>query len=149
SIDQHGRVQAIGGVNEKIEGFYRVCKAVGLSGTQGVLIPRANVAHLMLERETVEAVSRGLFHVYAVEHVDQGIELLSGVPAGTPAQAGTMNYLVARRFREISDVLRDRPQGESRMVSASAAGPLPPGPPAPPRPPARGPGGAPPADVSG
>lgn len=149
SIDQHGRVQAIGGVNEKIEGFYRVCKAVGLGGTQGVLIPRANVAHLMLDRETAEAVSKGLFHVYAVDHVDQGIELLSGVPAGTPAQAGTMNYLVARRFREISDVLRDRPQGESRMVSASAAGPMPPGPPAPPRPPARGPGGAPPADASG
>ena len=82
SVNQHGDVQAIGGVNEKIEGFFDLCKARGLAGGQGVLIPRANVQHLMLREDVVAAVAQGKFAVHAVGTVDEGIELLTGVPAG-------------------------------------------------------------------
>ncbi len=89
SVDQRGDVQAVGGVNEKIEGHYAVCKAAGLTGEQGVIIPRANVRHLMLDDEVVNAVAADRFHVWAIEHVDEGIELLTGIPAGTPQADGT------------------------------------------------------------
>ncbi|MQA66901.1 MAG: AAA family ATPase [Alphaproteobacteria bacterium] len=82
SVNQHGQVQAIGGVNEKIEGFFDVCKQSGLTGDQGVLIPAANVQHLMLRRDVVDAVTAGTFRVYSVRTIDEGIELLTGVPAG-------------------------------------------------------------------
>jgi len=82
SVDQMGRIQAIGGVNEKIEGFFDICKARGLDGSQGVLIPEANVKHLMLRRDVVEAAEHGDFHIHAVATIDEGIEILTGVPAG-------------------------------------------------------------------
>ena len=82
AVDQHGRVHAVGGVTTKAEGFFAVCRARGLTGEQGVLIPRANVPHLMLADEVVAAVAAGNFHIWAVEHVDEGIELLTGHPAG-------------------------------------------------------------------
>jgi len=82
SVNQHGGIQAIGGVNEKIEGFFDVCRARGLTGDQGVLIPAANVKHLMLRHDVVEACAEGKFHVYPVRTVDEGIELLTGLPAG-------------------------------------------------------------------
>jgi lon-related putative ATP-dependent protease len=82
SVDQYGRVQPIGGANEKIEGFFDVCRAKGLSGEQGVLIPDANVQHLMLRRDVIEAVENGRFHIYAVKTIDQGIEILTGLSAG-------------------------------------------------------------------
>ncbi len=88
SVDQNGRVQAIGGVNEKIEGFFDVCRTRGLTGDQGVLIPEANVKHLMLRADVVEACRQGKFHVYPVETIDQGIEILTGVPAGAPDENG-------------------------------------------------------------
>jgi len=81
SVNQHGDVQAIGGVNEKIEGFFDLCRERGLSGEQGVLIPQANVKNLMLREDVVEAVAAGKFNVYAVRTVDEGVELLTGVPA--------------------------------------------------------------------
>ena len=81
SVNQHGDIQAIGGVNEKIEGFFDLCKARGLTGSQGVLIPEANVKNLMLREDVVEAAAQGRFAVYAVRSVDQGMELLTGVPA--------------------------------------------------------------------
>jgi len=81
SVNQHGDVQAIGGVNEKIEGFYDLCRERGLSGEQGVLIPEANVKHLMLREDVMEAVAGGRFAVYPVRTVDEGIELLTGVAA--------------------------------------------------------------------
>ena len=81
SVNQHGDVQAIGGVNEKIEGFFDLCEARGLDGRQGVLIPASNVKHLMLRERVVDAVAAGKFHLYAVESVDQGIEILTGMPA--------------------------------------------------------------------
>ncbi len=86
SVNQHGQVQAIGGVNEKVEGFFDLCRARGLSGQQGVLIPAANVKHLMLRREVVEAVAAGQFHLYPVTTIDQGIEILTGLPAGERKQ---------------------------------------------------------------
>lgn len=88
SVDQHGRVQAIGGVNEKIEGFFDYCNAKGLTGTQGVMIPSTNVQHLNLHRRVREAVQKGHFHIYAVSTIDEGIELLTGVVAGTADQQG-------------------------------------------------------------
>lgn len=108
SVNQHGQVQAIGGVNEKIEGFFDVCKARGLTGEQGVLIPISNVKHLMLRHDVIEAVSEGQFHVYPVETVDQGIEILTGVPAGEPDEAGnypekSVNGLVQKRLAELAE----------------------------------------------
>jgi predicted ATP-dependent protease len=88
SVDQYGRVQAIGGVNEKIEGFFDLCHARGLTGDQGVLIPASNAKHLMLRQDVVDAVAAGKFHVYPVEHVDEGIELLTGLPAGERDKRG-------------------------------------------------------------
>ena len=88
SVNQAGEVQAIGGVNEKIEGFYRVCRLAGLTGTQGVLIPEANVQHLMLSHEVVDAVADGRFHVWSARSIDEGIALLSGLPAGERSMTG-------------------------------------------------------------
>jgi predicted ATP-dependent protease len=107
SVNQHGRVQAIGGVNEKIEGFFDVCQAQGLSGEQGVVIPASNVRHLMLREDVVAACAAGKFRVWAVDSVDAAIELLTGVPAGEPDAEGlipenSINYLVAVRLVEMS-----------------------------------------------
>jgi lon-related putative ATP-dependent protease len=107
SIDQAGAVQAIGGVNEKIEGFFDVCRTRGLSGEHGVLIPKANVKHLMLREDVVEAAAQGLFHVYAVADVDEAIALLTGQPAGQRdasgrVPVGSVNQLVAARLAQMS-----------------------------------------------
>jgi predicted ATP-dependent protease len=82
SVDQRGQVQAVGGVNEKIEGFFDVCRQRGLTGAEGVLIPASNVKHLMLRADVVEAVAGGRFRVFPFETVDQGIEILTGLAAG-------------------------------------------------------------------
>ena len=105
SINQFGEIQPIGGVNEKIEGFFEVCKHDGLTGDQGVIIPRTNIGNLMLKEEILEAVENGLFHVYAVDTVDDGIEILTGKKAGTPDKngqypKGTVNYMVAQSLEE-------------------------------------------------
>ncbi|MCL2684517.1 MAG: AAA family ATPase, partial [Synergistaceae bacterium] len=84
SVDQFGFIQPIGGVNEKIEGFFNYCSAKGLSGTQGVMIPEQNVRHLMLNDEVVEAVEAGNFTVWAISTIDEGIEIMTGIPAGKP-----------------------------------------------------------------
>jgi lon-related putative ATP-dependent protease len=111
SVNQRGEVQAIGGVNEKLEGFYEVCKAKGLNGNQGVLIPASNVQNLMLKEEVVEAARAGKFRIYPVRTIDEGIEVLTGVPAGTRREdgtydEGTVNYLVDRRLREMAEAMR-------------------------------------------
>ncbi len=103
SVDQHGHIQAIGGVNEKIEGFFDVCRARGLADGQGVLIPAANVQHLMLRQEVVDAAAAGRFAIIPIETIDQGIELLTGLPAGEPDATGgyaegTINQRVAVRL---------------------------------------------------
>jgi predicted ATP-dependent protease len=112
SVDQHGRVQPIGAVNEKVEGFFDVCAARGLTGNQGVLIPEANVKHLMLRPRVVEAVEQGRFHLFAVETVDQGIALLTGLPAGEPDEhgvypEGSVNRRVGDRLSELGRRLRE------------------------------------------
>ncbi len=103
SVNQHGELQAIGGVNEKIEGFYRTCKLGELTGTQGVIIPAANVQHLMLSHEVLEAVAAGRFHVWSASEVDEGIELLCATPAGRRGEdgrfpEGTIHALVEARL---------------------------------------------------
>ncbi len=106
SIDQHGRVQPIGGVNEKIEGFFDVCRQRDLTGEQGVLIPSTNVRHLMLRADVVQACEEGRFHIYAVEDIDQALTLLTGVPAGQADAKGefpadTVSFRVADRLRHL------------------------------------------------
>ena len=88
SVNQNGQIQAVGGINEKIEGFFDVCQARSLTGREGVLIPTANIRHLMLRRDVVESVTRGTFHIFAVDDVDQGIEILTGLPAGVRDASG-------------------------------------------------------------
>jgi len=89
AVNQHGEVLPVGGVSEKIEGYFRVCEKAGLDGNQGVLIPHRNRRHLMLDRDVVDAVEKGLFHIYTAEHVIAGIELLTGFPAGVADKAGS------------------------------------------------------------
>ncbi len=112
SVNQYGQVQAIGGVNEKIEGFFSVCQARGLTGNQGVVIPEANVKHLMLRREVVAAAEQGKFHIYAVAEVDQAISLLTGLPSGDPDEngivpSGSINYLVATQLAQMSQTRQE------------------------------------------
>lgn len=102
SVNQWGEIQAIGGVNEKIEGFFDVCAQRGLTGQQGVLIPQANVRHLMLRHDVVEAIRAGQFHVYPITHIDQGLALLTGVPAGDTTTEGTVHYLVNARLQQLA-----------------------------------------------
>lgn len=105
SINQFGEIQPIGGVNEKIEGFFEVCKYNGLTGKQGVIIPRTNVVNLMLREDVVQAVEEGKFSIYAIDTVDDGIELLTGIPAGKPNKKGqfpkgSVNYQVQQSLAE-------------------------------------------------
>ncbi|MCS6925838.1 MAG: AAA family ATPase [Candidatus Binatia bacterium] len=106
SVNQWGEIQAIGGVNEKIEGFFDICRIQGLTGQQGVLIPAANVRNLVLRHDVIAAVERGQFHIYPVRTVDEGIEILTGVRAGTPDEEGTINGLVSRRLRDLATGLK-------------------------------------------
>jgi len=112
SINQRGEVQAIGGVNEKIEGYYEVCKVRGLTGEQGVLIPESNIQNLMLKEEVVDAIREGKFHIYAVKTVDEGIEVLTGMKAGSRLpdgsfEEGTINYKVDKRLKEMAERLKE------------------------------------------
>ncbi len=111
SVNQLGRVQPIGGVNEKIEGFFDICRRLGPNPSQGVIIPAANIKNLMLRQDVIEAAKRGEFSVYAVESVDQAVELLMGIPAGERGAdgsfpEGTVNGLVETRLLEMSEVLK-------------------------------------------
>lgn len=108
SVNQKGEVQAIGGVNEKIEGFFEVCRVMGLTGDQGVIIPRSNARNLMLKDEVIEAVRTGKFSIYCVEHIDEGIEILTGVKAGRRLRSNkfepdTIHYLVDKELRRLGE----------------------------------------------
>ena len=119
SINQKGDIQPIGGVNEKIEGFFAVCKNRGLTGDQGVIIPQLNVRNLMLKKEVVEAVREGKFRLYAVTTVNEALEILTGLPAGA-RQAdwtypqGSINFLVEKRLKEMSKKLKTEDKGEEK-----------------------------------
>ncbi len=112
SVNQKGEVQPVGGINEKIEGFYRICKVKGLTGTQGVLIPRRNLENLMLHDEVVQAVREGKFHIYAVDHVEEGIEILTGVPAGRKPdgtfEKGSVFARIAERLEAFKEAAKER-----------------------------------------
>jgi predicted ATP-dependent protease len=123
SVNQRGQIQVIGAVNEKIEGFFDVCRARGLTGEQGVLIPAANVDDLMLRRDVVEAAAAGQFHIYPVTTVDEGIALLTGLPAGEPDEAGdypleSINGRIVARLKRLAETQRDY----NRPSSGDAAG---------------------------
>jgi ATP-dependent Lon protease len=112
SVNQKGEIQPIGGVNEKIEGFFDVCKAKGLSGKQGVMIPHLNIGDLMLRKEVVRAVEEGKFHIYPVKTIDQGIEILTGVEAGQRLDGGgfkegTVNDLADKKLRELGMKIKE------------------------------------------
>lgn len=111
SVNQKGRIQPIGGVNEKIEGFYQVCKTRGLNGDHGVIIPIQNVKNLHLSDEVIASVKEGKFHVYAISSLDEGIEILTGVPAGTKNKdgkypAGTIKYLAYEKLKQYNENIR-------------------------------------------
>jgi predicted ATP-dependent protease len=119
SVNQKGEVQAIGGVNEKVEGFYEVCKARGFTGEQGAMVPESNVQNLMLKEEIVEAVKAGRFHLYSVKTIDEGIEVLTGIKADKRKQDGTfdentVNYWVDKRLREMAERLKEFPTTEEK-----------------------------------
>jgi lon-related putative ATP-dependent protease len=124
SVNQKGEVQAIGGVNAKIEGFYAVCQVKGLTGDQGVLIPASNVRNLMLKEEVVEAVRKGEFNIWAVETIDQGIEVLTDIPAGQRREdgtfaAGTVHQRVDGRLHTLALKMREYGQAEAKGATPS------------------------------
>ncbi len=133
SINQFGEVQAVGGVNEKIEGFFRLCEARGLTGEQGAIIPHSNVTTLMLDERVLQAVRAGQFHVYAVRHVDEALSLLVGADAGTPDErgqfpAGSVNARVVERLREIAEITEigmDQGDKEEEVVKVEVVAPTP------------------------
>ncbi len=107
SLNQKGEIQPIGGVNEKIEGFFKVCKAKGLTGIQGVIIPHQNIQNLMLKKNVIKAVEQGKFHIYPVKTIDEGIEILTGTEAGKRKkdgifEEGTVNYLVDEELQRLA-----------------------------------------------
>ncbi len=112
SVNQKGEIQPIGGVNQKIEGFFKICQAKGLSGDQGVLIPHQNLRNLMLQEEVVEAVKQGQFHIYSAKTIDEGIEILTGASAGEKQKDGTypkstVNYCIDKRLMDMAEQLKN------------------------------------------
>jgi ATP-dependent Lon protease len=124
SVDQFGAVQPIGGINEKVEGFFRVCRAVGLTGRQGVVIPGRNIDNLVLGRDVLEAVRAAQFHVYPIRTLDEGLELLTGARAGAVGEPGTIHHRAAQRLRALAEGLRrfvhDGVSGDTRPEGAFA-----------------------------
>ena len=132
SVNQFGVVQPVGGVNEKIEGFFEICRARGLTGEQGVILPAANVGHLMLEQSVVDAVREGRFHLWAVSDIDQAMELLTGMTAGQPddkgeVPEGTINFHIALQLAELAqmrqDILHPKPSPRRRTAKKPAKAP--------------------------
>ena len=124
SVNQKGDVQAIGGLNEKVEGFFEVCRAKGLNGSQGVLIPASNIRSLMLKDEVVAAVSEGKFHIYPVSTIDEGLEVLTGLKAGKRRKDGSfepdsINDRVQKRLVSLAQRLRDFTKGEEEAKKGS------------------------------
>ena len=126
SVNQRGEVQAIGGVNQKIEGFFDCCQHRGLNGRQGVMIPASNVNDLMLRKDVVEAVKNGEFKLFAVENIDQGIEILTGNPAGEMRPDGTypegsINSEVDHALRQLAEGLKNFGNDEDKKKDAGTA----------------------------
>lgn len=127
SINQRGEIQPIGGVNEKIEGFYKVCKLKGITGDQGVIIPIQNVKNLMLDSEVIEAIKDGKFSIYAVKSIDEGIEILTGKKAGTMTKTGkytknSVHYLVDQRLDELAQPILKRDSDDGKKLEEKKTG---------------------------
>jgi ATP-dependent Lon protease len=130
SVSQWGDIQAIGGVNEKIEGFFDVCRVVGLTGRQGVCIPQSNLKNLILRRDVRQAIADGEFHIYPIRTVDEGLELLTGFKAGSPEEEGTIHWRVERRLGQMIETLQGMAGlRETRIMSATQEQREPPAPP--------------------
>ncbi|MCK5511466.1 MAG: AAA family ATPase [Thermodesulfovibrionia bacterium] len=117
SMNQHGDVQPIGGVNEKIEGFFEVCKLNNLNGEQGVIIPKTNLINLILKKEVVEAVKDEKFNIYTIDNIEDGIEILTGMPPGELQPdgnypEGTLNFLVSKKLQQFSEALKEKGKGK-------------------------------------
>ena len=113
SMDQKGEVQPVGGINEKIEGFFELCKIRGFDGTHGVIIPRRNVKHLMLKENIQKAIKDGAFHIYAIDYAEEGLEILTDMPAGELQSdgtypEGTVNCIVMKKLEEMSELLKKK-----------------------------------------
>jgi ATP-dependent Lon protease len=135
SLNQHGRIQPIGAVNEKIEGFFDVCRQAGLTGSQGVCIPEANITNLVLRSDVISSVEAGQYHIWAVRHIDEAIELLSGLPAGNIDNADTVHGRVHLRLREMERRLKPASTApRDKEVSSGEQAPEPPRDPRPPLP---------------
>jgi predicted ATP-dependent protease len=111
SVNQKGQIQAIGGVNEKVEGFFEVCQAKSLTGEQGVIIPESNLKNLMLKEEVVSAIQEGRFHLWSVNNINEGIEILTGLKAGQRQaddafEEGTIGYLIDQRLQALAEIAK-------------------------------------------
>jgi predicted ATP-dependent protease len=106
SVNQHGQIQPVGGVTQKIEGYFDLCVARGLTGTQGVMLPATNRANLTLRDDVLDAVRDGKFHIYISREVEEALELLTGVKPGSPSEAGSIHQLAAKRLAEFSTMLK-------------------------------------------
>ena len=130
SVNQKGEIQAIGGVNHKIEGFFQCCRKKGLTKKQGVMIPESNVKDLMLRKKVVDAVKKGQFHIHSVRTIDDGIEILTGIPAGELQADGTypkdtINYLVDQKLKELAEGIKkfsEREEKEEKKKVGRARG---------------------------
>jgi predicted ATP-dependent protease len=117
SMDQNGEVQPVGGINEKIEGFFDLCRLTGFNGSQGVIMPARNVKNLMLKKDVVEAVKEGKFFIYPIQRADEGLEIITGMQVGELRDdgtypEGTINYLAVKRLTEISKALEKKKEKE-------------------------------------
>jgi len=122
SVNQKGQIQPIGGVNEKIEGFYHVCEEKGLNGNNGVLIPYQNVKNLMLKKEVIEAIKNKKFHVYPIETIDDALETLTGTKSGTKSKngaykEGTINFLVSKKLKRLAEDFKNSAKGSKKEES--------------------------------
>jgi lon-related putative ATP-dependent protease len=130
SVNQWGEIQAIGGVNEKTEGFFDVCREVGLTGHQGVCIPHSNVRHLILRKDVQQAIADGVFHIYPIRTIDEGLELLTGFKAGAPDEEDTIHWLVEQYLDKMMEQLKGfEGMRETRVITTGPSVPEPPAPP--------------------
>ncbi|KJR41221.1 peptidase S16, lon-like protein [Candidatus Magnetoovum chiemensis] len=112
SMDQSGKVQPVGGINQKIEGFFDLCKLRGLNGKQGIIMPKLNVKNLMLKKDVIIETEKENFNIYAIEHIDEGLEILTGMKAGELNEndsypENTLNCLVEKRLTEIKEAMKE------------------------------------------
>jgi len=124
SVNQHGQIQPIGGATPKIEGFFQICQARGLTGNQGVIIPAQNVRHLMLRPEVMDAVRAGQFHIYAISSIDEGIAILTGREAGEPDKegnypAGSVYHAVVQRLEEMAEKPEEKEEASEDEANKS------------------------------